>query len=185
MAAKAEANASGISDDSVLAKTGRRRDDWFVLLDKAGAKDMKHPEIVAVLAEQGVGAWWRQMVTVEYERARGLREKHQAAGGYQMSATKTVAAPLGALYEAFADGRRRARWLPKSGLTQRAATPQKRIRYVAADGRAAVEALFTAKGADKSAVTVTLTKLADRAAVVQHKAYWKEALKRLKLHLEG
>jgi uncharacterized protein YndB with AHSA1/START domain len=144
---------------------------------------MAHPEIVAILSENGVGSWWRQMVTVAYEQARGLREPNQAARGFQMSASKTVAAPVGELYQAFANTRSRARWLPKAGLAERNAAPNKRIRYTGAGG-SHVEATFTAKGADKSAVTVTETKLADGAAVARQKAYWKEALDRLEAQVE-
>ncbi len=181
--AKSPGGSAGISDESVLAKTGRRKAEWFAILDKAGAKNMTHPEIVAILSENGVGPWWRQMVTVVYEQARGLREPHQAAGGFQMSASKTVAAPVGELYRAFANTRSRARWLPKAGLAVRNAAPDKRIRYTD-DGGSAVEATFFAKGADKSSVTVTVTKLADGAAVVRQKAHWKEALDRLKAQVE-
>ena len=175
--------SSGISDEAVLAKTGRRKDDWFALLDAAGAQKLKHPEIAAILSENGVGPWWRQMVTVAYEQARGLREPNQAAGGFQMSASKTVAAPVGELYQAFANTRSRARWLPKAELSLRKATPGQRIRYNGAGG-SFVEATFTAKDDDKSAVTVTATKLASRAAMEKQKTYWKEALDRLKAQVE-
>jgi uncharacterized protein YndB with AHSA1/START domain len=174
---------AGISDEAVLAKTGRRKAEWFAILDQAGAKKMKHPEIVAILSENGVGSWWRQMVTVAYEQARGLREPNQAASGFQLSASKTVAAPVGDLYQAFANARSRSRWLPKAGLTERNSSPDKRIRYTGAGG-SAVEATFFDKGVAKSAVTVTETKLADAAAVVRQKAYWKEALDRLKAQVE-
>ena len=180
---KTTAGSSGISDEAVLAKTGRRKAEWFAILDKAGAKAMRHPDIVAILSENGVGSWWRQMVTVAYEQARGLREPNQAASGFQMSASKTVAAPVTVLYQAFSNVRSRARWLPKAELTVRNAAPEKRIRYTGAGG-SHVEATFTAKDADKSAVTVTETKLADGAAVERQKAYWKAALERLKAQVE-
>jgi uncharacterized protein YndB with AHSA1/START domain len=186
MAAKkaAPAGSPGISDEAVLAKTGRRKAEWFAILDQAGAQKMAHRDIVAVLSEQhGVGSWWRQMVTVAYEQARGLREPNETTRGFQMSASKTVAAPVGELYQAFANARSRARWLPKAGLEVRKAVPEQRIRYTGAGG-SFVEATFTAKGADKSQVTVTATKLADRAAMVQQKAYWKAALDRLKAQVE-
>jgi uncharacterized protein YndB with AHSA1/START domain len=144
---------------------------------------MAHPDIVAILSEHGVGSWWRQMVTVAYEQARGLREPNQAAKGFQMSASKTVAAPLAKLYQAFANTRSRGRWLPEAGLAERNAAPNKRIRYTGAGG-SAIEATFFDKGDDKSAVTVTATKLAGRAAMEGQKAYWKEALDRLKAQLE-
>src|SRR5258707_15607975 len=89
--AKAPAGSPGISDEAVLAKTGRRKDEWFAILDQAGAQKLAHPGIVAILSERGVGSWWQQMGTVAYEQARGLRELNQAASGFQMSASKTLA----------------------------------------------------------------------------------------------
>ncbi len=50
-----------------------------------------------------VGPWWCQMVAVTFEQARGLREKHQKPGGYEISASKTVATPLQDLFGAWAD----------------------------------------------------------------------------------
>src|SRR5205085_6059611 len=100
---KVPAGSAGISDAAVLAKTGRRKEEWFAILDQAGAQQMVHRDIVTVLSEHGVGPWWRQMVTVTYEQARGLREPNQATRGFQMSASKTVAAPVSKLYKAFAN----------------------------------------------------------------------------------
>jgi uncharacterized protein YndB with AHSA1/START domain len=181
---KAPAGSAGIGDEAVLAKTGRRKDEWFAILDKAGAARMTHPEIVAVLSEEhGVAPWWRQMLAVVYEQARGLREPNQATSGFQMSASKTVAAPVTKLYKAFATTRSRERWLPEAGLSVRKTLVNRRIRY---DGpnSSFVEAAFTDKGDDKSAVTVTVMKLADKKAMESQKVYWKQALDRLKEQVE-
>ena len=35
-----------IGDDAVLAKAGRHWEEWFTVLDAAGAKTKSHPEIV-------------------------------------------------------------------------------------------------------------------------------------------
>lgn len=72
-----------MSDEAVQAKTGKNWEAWFKILDKAGAQKMNHKEIVAYLNQKHyVGPWWQQMVTVAYEQARGLREKHETATGY-------------------------------------------------------------------------------------------------------
>lgn len=89
------------SDKAVLAKTGKTWKEWFSLLDKAGGKRLDHRDIVAILSRQfGVGSWWRQMVAVEYERSRGLREIHQTAAGCVASVSKTFAVPAATLFEA-------------------------------------------------------------------------------------
>src|ERR1700677_4604156 len=86
-----------ISDEVVKAKTGKELDAWFRILDAAGAKKLPHKEIAQYLRDkEKVPSWWSQMITVEYERARGLRKMFQKAGGtFAASASRTLGAPLG------------------------------------------------------------------------------------------
>lgn len=49
--------------------------------------------------KRGVPGWWSQMVTVTYEQERGLREKHQKADGYSVSASRTFEVPINILYK--------------------------------------------------------------------------------------
>ena len=54
--------------------------------------------------------WWTQMVTVGYERIKGLRARGQRRdGSYEATKSKVFAVPLGRLYRAFADKRTRSR----------------------------------------------------------------------------
>lgn len=176
---------TSIGADAVQAKTGKNWAEWFALLDAAGAESLTHQEIVALLSTQyAVGPWWRQMVTVTYEQARGRRAKHETPAGFQMSASKTVAAPVERLYRAFADARSRARWLPDSGFQVRTAVPPRRIRFSSPDGRSVIAVGFTAQGDDKSRVVVGQTRLPNAAAVKRQKAYWGAALDVLKAQLE-
>src|SRR5437867_8122338 len=132
-----------MSDAAVELKTGKTWAEWFKILDAAGAKKMTHQEIVAVLSQQhGVGPWWQQMVTVTYEQARGLREKYQAASGYQVSRSATIAVPIAELYKAWADEKTRGRWLDAEGMVIRKATPQKSMRITWVDGKTSVEVGF-------------------------------------------
>lgn len=63
-------------------------------------------------ARYPVGGWWAQMVTVEYERARGLRAVHQKANGFSVSASKTVTASVAAVYAMAAAVNFRKGWFP-------------------------------------------------------------------------
>ena len=165
-----------ISDEAVQARTGKDWSEWFDILDAAGAASMNHKEIVAYLnQEHGVEPWWQQMVTVTYEQARGLRDKHEVSGGYQISRSKTIAAPVGALYHAWQDEATRQRWLPDAPLTIRKATENKTLRITWDDGTS-VEVYFYPKAEHKTQVTVQHNKLADAAAAEQMKAYWAEKL---------
>jgi hypothetical protein len=86
------ANADGVGDDAVGAATGRPREEWFALLDEAGAEQLTHQQIATRLANvHGVDAWWAQNVTVAYEQARGIRRPGQRQDGtYEASVTRTV-----------------------------------------------------------------------------------------------
>src|ERR671913_458996 len=94
----------GMSDAAVKAKTGKDWAGWFGALDRAGAAELRHPQIAQLLHEKhGIPGWWCQMVTVEYELARGLRVRHQTATGFSASVSKTIATSLSTLYAATAN----------------------------------------------------------------------------------
>jgi len=175
---------NGIGDGALQAKTGKTWAEWFAILDAASAQRMTHPEITIYLSqEQGVPDWWCQMVTVGYEQARGRRQVHQKTDGYAASASKTIAVPVSALYEAWADETTRLRWLPGATLTVRKASPGRSMRITWDDGTR-VDADFYAKGDGKSQVSIQHSKLPDDQAVARMKAYWSESLDRLRSLLE-
>jgi uncharacterized protein YndB with AHSA1/START domain len=168
-------------DEAVQAKTGKTWQEWFAILDKAGARKMTHQEIVELLtSKHGVGPWWCQMVTVTYEQARGLREKHERPNGYQVSVSRTVSTPLRRLYKAFADAKHRAEWLGVNGLVVRKATANKSMRVTWHDGTTSLEVNFYPKGNDKAQVVVQHSKLPDAKSAAKMKQYWSQALDRLR-----
>jgi uncharacterized protein YndB with AHSA1/START domain len=174
-----------MSDEAVRTKTGKSWDEWFAILDAAGAQTLGHKEIVALLSGQHeVGPWWRQMVTVTYEQARGMREKHQTASGYTANASRTIGVPVDRLFEAWSDAKLRNRWLPDAELTIRKATPGKSLRISWGDG-SNVDVGLIPKGESKSQIAVEHAKLPDAEAVTRAKGYWKQALDRLQQVLEG
>jgi uncharacterized protein YndB with AHSA1/START domain len=174
-----------MSDDAVKAKTGKTWKQWFAILDKAGAHKMNHQEIVKYLStKQGVGPWWQQMVTVTYEQARGLRERHQKPEGYQVSVSRIIKTPLAKLFKSVANEKARKAWLPENGLTIRKATPNKSIRITWNDGKSSLEINFYSKGNDKSQVVIQHSKLPDAKASAKMKDYWSKALDRMRASLE-
>ena len=70
------------------------------------------------------------MVTVEYELARGLRVRHQTATGFSVSASKTIATTLSALYSATASAAKRKQWFPQGELEVSSQTKNKYFRGV-------------------------------------------------------
>lgn len=181
---KSTKKAGNVSDEAVRAKTGKAWDEWFKLLDAAGARKMNHAQIAAYLYDQlGCPGWWNQMVAVGYEQERGLRDKHQKPDGYSISGSKTIAVPLGRLYRAWNDAKLRGRWL-KEPLTIRKATTDKSMRITWGDGPTGLEVNFYAKGEGKSQVTVQHNKLSSAKEAERMKAFWADALERLQDQLE-
>src|SRR5438093_2268378 len=163
------AKLAGMSDASVKKATGRTWTEWVKTLDEVRAADKPHREIARYVSSTGTPDWWSQMVTVGYERIRGLRDKGQRrGGGYEAHKSKTFAVPVKKLFAAFA----------KMDFDVRSATPNKRMRLAWDDGTT-VEAMFTSKGVQKSAVEVTHQKLPDKSAAEKMKAWWGERLNAL------
>lgn len=83
-----------VSDGAVEAATDRRWDAWFAALDEAGAAERSHKEIVAWPRDEAslANASWQQNVTMEYEKARGMRATvgETADAGFQVGAQRTV-----------------------------------------------------------------------------------------------
>jgi len=174
-----------MSDAAVKARTGKTWSLWFSILDKAGAKRMNHRQIVAYLVKHhDVGPWWQQMVTVTYERARGLREKHERPDGYSISRSKTLSVPISTVYKAWSDAALRGRWLGRSGVTIRKATTNRSMRITWIDGKSNVETMFYPKGRGKAQVTVQHNKLADAKTGEKMKKYWGQRLDQLQALLE-
>lgn len=184
MPSKQSAHAPSMSDAAVKAKTGKDWGEWFAALDKAGANKQTHKKIATLLNEKlGVPGWWSQMITVEYELARGLRERHQKADGYSVGVTKTIATALSHIYEATADAEQRKKWFPKGAFKPSSQTKNK---YLNGEWKGArLNVGFYAKGAGKAQIAVQVNKLKEQADVDRERAVWKAALAKLQASLEG
>ncbi|MGH3036675.1 MAG: DUF4287 domain-containing protein [Gaiellaceae bacterium] len=182
----AEAPALTMSDEAVRHRTGRGWEEWFDLLDDAGAGEWTHRELAGWLAaEHGVDGWSAQSVTVSYERARGGRAVGERPDGFAITASKTVAVGVERLFDAFVDEPSRRRWLPDGLLRERTATRPRSARFDWADGRTRVVVDFAAKGEAKSTVTLEHGRLADAAEAERMKVYWRDRVAALKAQLEG
>ncbi len=176
---------NNVSDEAVKAKTGHDWTEWLDILDGAGAKDMTHKEIVAILVEKhAVPDWWCQMVTVGYEQERGLREKYQKTDGYQGSASKVIARPISVVYNAWIDESIRKVWFGEQEIQIKKATPDRSIRITWLENQSSVDVAFYPKGDEKSQVNINHGKLTDQEEVNRIREYWLAALVRLKNLLE-
>ncbi len=174
------ARLAGMSDEAIKAKTGCTWERWVYALDRKDASTWSHREIADYVRKTyKVPDWWTQTVTVGYERIKGLRQIGQRRNGtFEATKSKVFAAPLPRLYQAFAETRLRARWLPDVKLVVRRATPDKAMRITWPDG-SSVEALFVAKGAGKSQLAIQHRKLKEKDAAARMKAFWAKRLNTL------
>ena len=101
------------SDAGLIKKTGHGLDHWFAVLDAFGAAKKGHTASAAHLYEaHGMPGWHAQMVTVAYERERGLRAMNQScAGDFQVSVSKSLPAVVSEVADAIGRAERRRTWL--------------------------------------------------------------------------
>jgi uncharacterized protein YndB with AHSA1/START domain len=102
-----------MSSEAVSKATGMGWDEWFALLDEAGAVEWDHRRMVAFLAESGLEKpWWQQMVSSTYERARGLKEVGETAdAGFQVGVQRTIPVPAEELWAFLSSPEGLAIWL--------------------------------------------------------------------------
>ena len=174
------ARPARISDEAVSAATGKHWSEWSAVLDEEGAVRMKHANIARLVRERhSASDWWAQTITVEYERERGLRDVNQTARGYGVSVSRTVPASAEALFAAWEDERQRYGWLGVA-LKVRKTNPNRSMRLETGGAGSDLSVDFYPKGRDRCQVVVQQIKLPDRAAVESQRAFWKDALSRLR-----
>jgi hypothetical protein len=171
------AAVAGKSDDTMRRQTGRPWQEWLRLLEADGAGTMTHGAIARLVHEKyDISGWWAQTVTVGYERLTGRRETGQRiSGAYEASKSKTFNVPVTTLFDAWAQDRKRRRWLDAADVSIRSSTSPKSMRLQWPDGTI-VAAWFESKGPEKSSVAIAHTKLGSRAALEQAKAEWSQRL---------
>ncbi len=168
---------AGMSDATMKEKTGCTWQRWVQALDRAGADQMSHGDVAALVNEKyKIDGWWSQAVTVGYERIKGLRARGQRLDGtYEANKSRTFNVPVSTLFDAWADASIRKRWLDGASVKVRTATAPKSMRLGWTDG-SIIAVGFTAKGKSKSSVALAHTKLRDRADADRLKQYWSERL---------
>ncbi len=179
-AAKSATRKSAVgamSDAAVKAKTGRTWEQWFTILDKAGAEKMTHAAIAKLIATRHkIPGWWAQAVTVAYERARGMRKVNETLAGFRTGVSRTLDAGMDAAFDAWDNAKTRAAFL-KEKIDFSTRNPGKNLRFGWKMGR--VEVRFVVKGPKKTQVTVDHTGLKSKADVSRLKAQWSETMDKL------
>jgi uncharacterized protein YndB with AHSA1/START domain len=192
--------------DAAQAATGKTLSEWFAQIDAWGGAALGRREIGQRLLDgYTLDPWWVATLNIEYEAARGLKEKDGRAKGYTICATKSLKATPQACYDACASAAALDRWLGAGHTLDfrdggslanadgnraqiRKLSPAKTIKLVWQQADAApdtpVEIKFASAGA-KTTVMITHERLQDRAAADGLRRAWGEALERLKAALAG
>jgi hypothetical protein len=175
-ARKSIKEAAGVSTDAVARRTGKSWDDWFEVLDSAGAATLDQRGVIAILAQKhGIGPWWQQMIAVGYESLRSKSDKPPAADGFHINSSCTLDAPLTRVFRLWNDAGERARWLADDRFVVRAITADKVIRARWGKGTSHVAVSFSEKSG-KTEVSVEHQQIESRGAADQMKAYWEKKL---------
>jgi hypothetical protein len=170
----------GMSDEAILRNTGKSWNEWFALLDGWGGTEHTHAEIARFVYDTyHIDGWWAQGVTVGYERARGMRRRHERPDGFSVNASKTVAAPLERVYAAFLDESLRDEWVEAGTLRIRTSQPERSARFDVIPTGTVLTAYFVAKGATKTSVQLQELKIAAADDIESRKAFWKAKLNQL------
>lgn len=195
-----------ITDESVQAKTGRNWSEWLKVLDEFGGKEKGHKAMAKYLLEvQGLTPWWSQMVTVQYERSRGLRAVNERPKGFGVSVSRTVACPLESAWNAWAEAQELSRWFTtqakqdfreggryenadKDSGTFLRIVPMKRIKFTWEQSKhnpgSEVEVTFEPTKTGKVRMVLSHEKLASQKEVEDLREGWSWAMDSLKSYLE-
>jgi hypothetical protein len=176
-----------ITDKLVFEKTGRMIEYWFKILDKRGAKKMKHSEIFNLVSiTEGLkplGQWNQNLLTTTYEWSRGLKERGQRDDGIEISVSKTISVPVSKLYEAWDQQKIRNKWLTEKLFTIRKATKNKSLVITLKEDTTVRVELYQ-KSDDKAQIVLQQMKIPDTKTADKMKLYWSNALEKLKSLLE-
>lgn len=178
-----------IGDASVVKATGRGLDHWFAVLDAFGAPTKGHTASAAHLRkDHSIRGWYAQMITVLYERARGLRSLNQSCDGdFQVGVSKAVHAAVHEVMEALREGRwlngvdpELARAFPKRANLVMKGEKYAKLRYKW--DQSTIEIRITPKKGGSTIVADNM-KLADASQVERRRSQWRRALEALRAFL--
>jgi hypothetical protein len=173
--------------DALRRATSRDRGEWFALLDAWGAARRPYRESpTGSRVSTGSPNGGLRSSSSKYEQARGLRPPGMRPDGtFEVTASRTVAAPVERVFDAFVNSRRRSKWLDDGRLTLLTSQPPWSARFDWDDGPTRVNVELQDKGPSKATVAVAHRRLATASEAAKAKARWKARLTILKSLLES
>lgn len=161
-----------VSDDRVVAATGRTWNEWCDLIEASAVADAGHQAVARWVGEaHGLDGWWSQQVTGGFERITGIRVPGQMPDGtYQIGRSRTVPGDAADLRAMLLNDADRSDLFGGQPTELRSKPTTKVLRLGMADG----VALFTLTGRADGRMTVTVAheRLPDAATAEQWKVWW-------------
>lgn len=195
-----------VTNEAAKAATGKTLDQWFSQLDKQDGLKQGRRAINTNLYEQKVDPWWCTTIAVEYEKKHDVRKKDGLYEGYFICSTKTIAAPVKDVYDAWTDNTKLSEWfgaatkadVKDDGKYQNKdgdrgtflrVRPNKDLRFsfenAAFSAPSQVDVQFQDKGKGKTGLLVNHARIQDRGEADGLRSAWAEALNKLKALCEG
>jgi len=191
-----------VTDASCKECTGKSLKEWSAVLDAASPANRREA-IQYIYGEIGAkDAWWPTTVWVEHEKHKGVVRKDGRGEGYNICVTKTVAAPVSAVYAAFT-GDELKNWFGASasfdeqgrvddgdgnGGELLRVRKDKDLRFKwntkGSEDESQVDVMFAEK-AGKTGITLNHGRIQSRAEADGLRRAWGEAFDRLKKNLEA
>lgn len=190
-----------VTDEACQAATGRTITQWIEALEGQGAACKTRRDAISWLVSQMEKEfWWPTTIWVEMERRKGIVKKDGRGEGYNICSTKTVSAPVSAVYAAFATPGELS-WLGgavesdhsiKSSEghvgTATRVRQDKDLRYVwqtkGSPDPTEVDVMLAEK-AGKTGITLSHSRIQTRDEADGLRRAWGEALTKLKQQLES
>lgn len=183
-----------LSNRTAIKSTGHDLDYWFKVLDEFGKANGHTKAAEFLYSEHKVQAWHAQMITVTWERARGLRQENQSCTGtFQVSVSRSIAASTDWIVDFINDPKARKEWLKASSPalrkamedafasgkkmeTKKAGYARMRYRWLSS----VVELRVYGKPSEKSSIVADSSDLPDADAVTVRREAFAQALDRLR-----
>jgi uncharacterized protein YndB with AHSA1/START domain len=195
-----------VTNEAAKAATGKTLNQWFHELDEWDGLKKGRREINVHLYSQKIDPWWCTTIAVEYEKHHDIRKKDGLLEGYFICSTKTIAAPVADVFDAWTGKGPLSQWFGDTSKADPVENGQletkqgdkgtflrvrknKDIRLaLSSPGFSApvlVDAQFQDKGKGKTGLLVNLSRIQTRAEADAVRNAWAEALNRLKSFCEG
>lgn len=167
--------------------TTRSWEDWLAFFAQHGAAKLTHTEIARhartyIPDSTQNPEWWAQGVAIAYEQQMGLRVPGQSSTGeFRVSASRTVALDRDAVIEAWAAhaGTRTDHRGHTVNNIRRSRTAKRTFWRATLEDAGRVEVAASAKGDDRSLVTIAHNGVPAADAIETWRAHWKDLLAEL------